>query len=487
MGNHHADRDQLNKILTDYQNTLNEWNDRTYEAFMATKSALGEEEYLITPTEVRGDIRAIQTFWDGMVAADKEAANNFKQGTAGLMAISKTIASFMNDFGNGGANMWRLNMNKLQNIMFQDEILMGTIHAKLLSGEVLSYAEREMLYFYLQNVFLGTDKRKEIESIVEMISEERIEDLMYRLNYQVLASEESLVEEMALIQAYLFRGNFRLDKHAGSKEEVKAQRKLRAYLTLLSNYKLAMAELAKESNGELPFLAKVDHLFYQDIEKPKAYIFESELLMNISRNMKDFPREEFIEIENYLNVSISKINVTYYHGSNAHSQLKEEGSRELKVASDNYTAEFIGAELMDLLDSKISKGIFGTVSDYKAGKEELQRDISMSVAESAASNLKMEMIVTENAYFFINSLEVQLVPSNATYDMLDRWETVNKINPEISYPKQQILSQDWVEVTSFFNDKESSMDKINPDLSEYIKDGSLSEGETVEVIAGRVK
>ena len=83
----------------------------------------------------------------------------------------------------------------------------------------------------------------------------------------------------------------------------------------------------------------------------------------------------------------------------------------------------------------------------------------------------MEFAISEGTTVPLGSrpkLEVQLYPTEKSYDILNRWEEAYKNNPNIPYPKDEIEALDWGGINDFLAKKDT---EIGEDLSDYITDG----------------
>src|SRR5690625_208434 len=95
----------------------------------------------------------------------------------------------------------------------------------------LTDVERDEQYDYIQNVLLDAKKRKEIKKIASFMNENEVYKLTERLNEKVVISADTLEQEIAMIEAYVFTGDKRpseLDVERDTKE------KLETYLILRS-------------------------------------------------------------------------------------------------------------------------------------------------------------------------------------------------------------------------------------------------------------
>src|SRR5699024_8353934 len=148
--------------------------------------------------------------------------------------------------------------------------LIKNIINKLQLGEQLNSSEQELLYHYFQNEFLNEADIQEIETIASYINVDNIDQLKYRLNEKVIISEEALLKEIEMLQAYLYLGNKRPGDGAIEQD---IREKLNGYLLLLENYKTEM-------NDDVFHI--VDELKFDDTEEGKDVIFLQSALETIA-------------------------------------------------------------------------------------------------------------------------------------------------------------------------------------------------------------
>ncbi|MCR6109099.1 hypothetical protein HXA35_01925 [Bacillus sp. A301a_S52] len=51
-----------------------------------------------------------------------------------------------------------------------------------------------------------------------------------------------------------------------------------------------------------------------------------------------------------------------------------------------------------------------------------------------------------------NSVEVRFYPTDSTQDVIDRWEIISEVFPDIEYPKGVIEANDWMEADKIFKE-----------------------------------
>ncbi len=506
MGNHRADREELNRLIEEYKQIMADYMD---SVFRANSVRIGAQELLakrgfspphiavVEEGDIYGDLQAIHRFWDGMVTADSTAKADFSAAQTGLSALDSALNAFTNGLGQNGENLATLNVEQLKQAIFEDKSLITSLLIKMESGEALNYAERELLYQYIQSEVLDEATIAEIKEIESMISNEGVEALQDRLNDKVLVSKEALDQEIAMLQAYLYLGNNGPRDHFDSKEKIGDAQKIRAYLSLLSQYKAAIGELEKEAKKggvDIPFLAKVNHLSYERNLNPHIHTFGTELMLNISQYAGDMTREEFLNMEFPVLVRINESAVNYYIGGNAVNSLEAEEYKELMEARAHYTENFIGEEIQQLILGELSNRVGGvvnivdTVTRHETGKQELDNQLTIKEAKLTAGNLGMELLISERNVYGEKQFFVEIQPTEVTYEILERWKEVKAIDPTIEYPEEAIQNQDWPTVSqNLRGSSDDSTTTIYPSLQEYIISGDIREDDTVGDLVKRNK
>jgi len=356
---------------------------------------------------------------------------------------------------------------------------------KMENGETLTDVEQDELYDYTQNIMLDDKKRKEIEDIASFMSEEDIGKLTERLNEKVVVSANALEEEIAMIQSYVFTG----DKRPGElvvERDIKA--KLETYLIVLKNYQSAFGKWDKT-------VAQVDVLKYEkDPDGVSGHYIETRLqkapYRSIDRgNMSVKEYRDYALRDNGLDspplTYFNTTEVTYYTKANASSTYDHLENQKLLNEDANYTKDFIVMQIFNVIIGQMGKpvGVVQTALEHDIGKSELETEITIREAREVADMLSMEFSISENGSVPLSSAPettVQLYPTEASYKILDRWQEVYDINSNIPYEENYIKSLDWVKINEYLNDNDS---KIGGDLSDYITEGVLSGGQTVEDLA----
>ncbi|GAF17216.1 transposase [Bacillus sp. JCM 19046] len=229
MGNHKADKEELNRLIEEYKNIISEYTenvsiiDRIADHINRRYSL----NYIDVEAQANQDIEAIRAYWAGMVEADSQAKDNYSNAQAGLSFLNTNVLHFLEALGKGGESLASMDVEKLTSSIMKDENITQGLLAKVESGTPLTFAERELFYQYIQSEVVTDDVRTEAQEIVSMMNDEGINDLKERINGEVLVSEEALDQEIGMLEAYLYNGN--LSIHERNIDKIEAQR-LRAYI-----------------------------------------------------------------------------------------------------------------------------------------------------------------------------------------------------------------------------------------------------------------
>lgn len=226
IANHKADREELNQLINDYEQTMEEFNNNV-EDILRNQSSVQQSTTqalnlggisIVEPVEVFADIQAIKTFSNGMVEADNTAKGKFSGAQSGVRELQGKISTFLEAIGRNGANVGSLDIDKLRAALFQDQKMLEAITGKLNEGENLSPAERELLYQYIQEEFFDESDHAHM-NIISIFMELDHEKMKEYINDEVLASEASLEEEILRLELYLFAGNERPGDQRGSQDD----------------------------------------------------------------------------------------------------------------------------------------------------------------------------------------------------------------------------------------------------------------------------
>ncbi|MBP1970601.1 hypothetical protein J2Z83_002737 [Virgibacillus natechei] len=333
-----------------------------------------------------------------------------------------------------------------------------------------------MLFTYFRNEYLNAGREDELQEITKSISEDKIDELKERLNNKVITSKEKLEEEMVMIYAYLYMGDKGVE---GIDVERDDRAKFDAYLILLNNYHSAMDDNV---------VAEVDMLNYEkDPNDISGHFFETALQTAefdpASREVMS--EEEFRDYKFDPNNPIVKTfdltEVTYYSSASSTALYQHLANEGLAEKEANYTSNFITEEVINRIISEVGKGAdsIQTWIEFQSGKQELEEAITIGDSQKAAAFLGMEFSISQNRSVpgLQHGTDVQLYPTETTYAIVDRWQTVHEINSSIPYPKNHIASQNWYKVSDFLSDNNT---QIDDDILDYITNETPSDNPTVE-------
>src|SRR5699024_9942416 len=177
--------------------------------------------------------------------------------------------------------------------------------------------------------------------------------------------------------------------------------------------------------------------------------------------------------------------ITYFTKANAENTYHHLENKKLLEEDANFEQNFIGGQILSTIIGYLGKtvDVIKIGVEYEVEKEESKNKITIETAREVAGSLSMEFAIEQNESTPFGSppnLEVQLFPTEASYEMLDRWKEVYKINSEIPYPKDQIESLDWYGIAEYLATYDT---QISSDLSDYITEGTLSGNQSVEKVA----
>ena len=501
IGNHRADKEELNLLIEEYQDMMREYREaaaRVHEAqigaqgSVATRTIETTEITIVDVIESAQDIQAIHTFWNGMVEADQSAKTGFLGTTAGLSEIKTIADTFLNGLGKNGRKIGSLDVDALQAAVFGDEDLMKHLTDKLARNEPLTEAERELLYQYIQSEVFNEEKHNEMRSLIQILGADT-ESLNDRLNDKVLATEADLMNEIAMIEMYLFSGNLSPEKHHVNDLEAAH---LSSYLALLYNYQRSITE-AKEIwdldfGPNDPLYARIDGLEYELTGDPLAIRINSEIGISLFPDETGkWSRADFMAREDQIGVMTNESSVVYYPGFTGSNALQREENLKLYEERATYTQDYIGKELAIKALEAATKGnpmtgVFLSIGEYQAGLDDLEEGMKVGEAKLVAMDLGMEMQISERHVPGTgpDQLEIKLVPTDVTHDKLDRWEEVVNLGHDIKYPSEEIKTQDWYQVSEFLHKNKENIQLADSEIYEYIFNGRLPEGKTIEDLVG---
>src|SRR5699024_5129093 len=223
------------------------------------------------------------------------------------------------------------------------------------------------------------------------ISEEGIGELSDRLNDRVLKSKDTLEDEMAMVQAYLYTGG-KVPQKVSLDRDTKA--KLEAYLLLLKDYHSAITYHSADGRDKIS--KHVDKLEYNNvISNISGHFFKSTLKTprsdsswipwskdpdeRVEPPMNDFYYHES-EVDYYTNA----------RSSGLHEPLKKKKLFDVRA---NYTFKSISKQIMNEVarSQNVPVGtaleVASKIDEYDSAKRKLESDIKGSDAKEYANIL----------------------------------------------------------------------------------------------------
>jgi len=534
----------LYQSMVDYKNTLTKMKDAT-ESFESHPSGFVSQEFLeqdvtdgfdkvknvtteltdeansilervqdlvsvkkIDPSEVMDTVqdgkKKAESIVEALSTLDDHETSQLEKTKEDLQMMRNYISEIAFKFKSGDLSVANYDIEAVKNIDaykaitdevygegYADSVALEPLFEKMLNGQDLTPDERELLYKYLQNEVINDEVRGEMQAVIDMIGDDS-DKLINRLNHDVLATEDALDKEKAMIEAYLYSGNEGQRDNETTKEELD---KLRTYLSVLNNYKTAIGEVKEEMEWErtagssTPLLARVEKLDYIENKDPFTMTFETDITIMLNQ-YTGFEREEFLNIENPLVIRSNESEVTYFRGDLSGVQLQNSMNENLEEEIASHTSNFIGAEALKLLISGLGRAApvvssLGTLGDLASDKHKMEQRLNIGEAKSTINALEMNIQISDR---FVpgsgqNEYIIQMYPTKMTFALFNRWEEVYNINPDIPYPEQAIQNQDWETIADCLSGNDYLFQDINPDLSRYINHNEIDDDKTVEMIA----
>lgn len=495
--NHKANREELNRLIKDYEETMEEFNDEVSNVLksqsgtqLSTSQTLNLNDInTVTPLEVASDIQAIKTFWNGMVEADNTAESQFSNAEGSVQELEGTIVNFLEAIGKNGGKVDSLNVDKLRSAVFEDQAMLNAIEGKLGEGEKLSSAERDLLYQYLQNEFFDEADHERMEKVTDLMDDG--EKMKKYMNENILTTEERLEGEIMFLELYLFPGNERPNdlRDGESNDRIK----LENYLEVLKNAHTdiqATAEMYGWDRDSKDLLyAHVDNIETNFSHNPVSGHTESEItIMGHPGDLEDiYTREEVAELDEppfgLHDAQRSISDIEFFWGSDAIKNLKQREILDIKKDINTYTKDFFTEELfglaLGLLPGKEALDALMTSGEYAQGKRENEQELSYAEMEQVAMELSLELQV--NSSRSGANVEVKLLPSDKTFKIIDRWSAVYQVDNTVPYPETEIDEQDWVGLNDFIYGEDDDKDGGAKAEMKYDKDNNI-EGDVYDFI-----
>lgn len=313
------------------------------------------------------------------------------------------------------------------------------------------------------------------------------EEFKEHINEKVLSSEASLEDEIILLEKYLYTGNERPEELRG---ETIDRAKLRSYLDILKNHRIAINELSEEADWDrsmhAPLLARVEYARLKDEEDTKNnkhYEMESEITIDYHQKVdedREFTRESYVEAPGIAPGRGNYSEVKYYKGSNAASSMINEEKHEAKEDLDDREKELFGDKF---LGYALTKGptIYNVANEIKEFGDQFQEQeqqkhiVELKGHEEMASDLSVEIKLNKRDVprtLHGESRHFQIYPTDETFEMLRRWEAIHDKYPDaIPYDASAVENRDWKEIHNVFGEID---DEQHEDLYEYIMNRNQS-------------
>lgn len=515
IANHKADREELNQLIDDYEETMAEFNEEVSYVEEDQSSAEGSTTYTlelnnvdpVAPLVVMSDIAAIKKFWSGMVEADSTAESECSEAESSVQELGAKMTTFLAEIGKDGGKVGSLDMDKLQSAVFGDQEMLDAIEGKLKEGEPLSSTERDLLYQYLQNEFFDEEDHERMDEVTDLMDDG--EAMKEYMNDEILTTEGRLEAEIMFLELYLFAGNERPDDLSDGERNDRI--KLENYLEVLKNTHTDV-QATKELHGwdrdpDEPLYAHVEHIETNFSRNPVSGRTEAEItIMAFPDKLEEDvqrTREEVAELDEVPNgiytEQKSHSDIEFFFGSDGVNNLKQREILDIEDDIDTYTRDFFTKELfgvaLSILPGDKALDVLMTSGEYVQGKRENEQELSYAEMEQVAMEFSLELQV--NTTRAGHDVEVNLLPSEKTFDIIDRWNAVHQVDSTIPYPETEIDEQDWVGLNDFIygeNDDEDGGAKadmrydedgnIDGDVYDFIMEGETdSDDPTVEKAA----
>lgn len=482
--NHRANREELNQLIEEYQETMNDYISTTIRSIKAIHDAQKSvsTRTIEPPTipvldslRVLMDIGKINLYWSAMKKTDEVGNKNFLEANTEMLEVKKVAKDFYEGLGKNGGNLSSLDINELQSNLFNENELMDVILEKLNADETLSDSEDRILYYYIQNQLFDDEKRETMNIIIKSL-ETNSELLISHLNDNVLKTEASLYEEILLTEMYLYTGNQHpKDGHLSRKEHSL----LSSYLETLYHYRSALEEVKevdpwlKNLDPDDPLLAKVELYDYIKPNEPQAYYIET--IFRIGKYTADdsYGRDDFLADDDQLLASL------YYNSKISHYESGDDLLRENNLkARDNYanhTKGFINAQILSvaldvLLKGSPLTGFIDDSSNFASARSEKHHQMTQRDAELAANTFGLEVQVLERESKTSRYVpyEMQFLPTKETYEIMDRWKEAIDSGSEIPYPEEELSQEDWFLISDFYHRNQTEMRNSFSEEYDYI-------------------
>ena len=145
--------------------------------------------------------------------------------------------------------------------------------------------------------------------------------------------------------------------------------------------------------------------------------------------------------------------------------------------------EFLGSELLGHALS-IPLTIFKDSAEFQFDKSKKENSLKWNDIKGTANKFNLEMRVnTRDVPGRTKDEQVQLNPSDATFEQIDRWQAIHIEKPDFPYDGDAITKQDWNTMYDLFYDddgnKKPTLSEEDLDLLDYMQNGTPSNNKTV--------
>ncbi len=373
-------------------------------------------------------------------------------------------------------------VDPIRKIMMDEGGIFESLLDKVASNEPLTTKEQSLLYYIFQNVVLTDDTKEEINDITNFMTEENIDKLKDRLNEKVVFSRGTLEREIAIIEAYLYLAGGMKPGHTEILSEDRA--KLEAYLMLLKNYENTMGdntviivdrlEYESERTIDGKKTGVTGHFIFSALQTAEYDVDESLMSEQRFRDWVFGPEKPIVE-------HFSLFDISYYEGTDAVSDKFGDDIAHLKEKETTYTADFITKKVLGKIVSEAASALkvgelfslAKDVNEHNTGYKELTNEITVEEGMDAAGRLGMEFGISETRTIpgsrtpDVNA--VQLVPTNKTFEIIERWESIHK-DYDIEFPEEAFMAKNWYEVSDALD---KIQDEYGIDATDYLLDEIL--------------